>query len=222
MDPVFGINTFGSQDGQLENDRKEQFYAERLRLCSLHGAAAALRERSEMRLCHLQTPDKVHEPSGEQRSHELSGDLESPHAERCPAAPHGLQGPAGIASAAGQGQAVQDGEAVGEGEGGVRLRLHVAEQAELVRAGADLEGAEHLQEESEEERAGVQPAPGQPPAQPHGHHHARHEQQGAPEPTDSHARSFTGPRARGRSSPTTCGEKASRRGRENAPAFPGR
>lgn len=42
MDSVFGINTFGSQDGQLENDRKEQFYAERLHLCSLHGAAAAL------------------------------------------------------------------------------------------------------------------------------------------------------------------------------------
>ncbi|KAI1242107.1 hypothetical protein IHE44_0005624 [Lamprotornis superbus] len=29
-------------DGQLENDRKEQFYAERLHLCSLHGAGAAL------------------------------------------------------------------------------------------------------------------------------------------------------------------------------------
>lgn len=42
MDPVFGINAFGSQDGQLENDGKEQFYAERLHLCSLHGAAAAL------------------------------------------------------------------------------------------------------------------------------------------------------------------------------------
>lgn len=42
MDSVFGMNTFSSQDGQLENDRKEQFYAERLHLCSLHGAAAAL------------------------------------------------------------------------------------------------------------------------------------------------------------------------------------
>lgn len=222
MDSVFGINTFGSQDGQLENDRKEQFYAERLHLCSLHGAAAALWECSKMWLCHLQTPDKVHEHSGEHCSHELSGDLESPHPGRCPAAPHGLQGPAGIAGAAGEGQAVQDGEAVGEGEGGVRLRLHVAEQAELVRAGANLEGAEHLHKESEEERAGAQPAPGQPPAQPHGHHDAGHEQQGAPDPTDSHARSFRGPRVRGRSSPTTCGEKESRRRRENAPAFPWR
>lgn len=175
-----------------------------------------------MRLYHLQTPDKVHDHSGEQRSHELGGDLESPHGERCPAAPHGLQGPAGVARAAGEGQAVQDGEAVGEREGGVRLRLHVAEQAELVRAGADLEGAEHLQKESEEERAGAQPAPGQPPAQPHGRHHAGHQQQGAADPTDSHARSFTGPRARPRSSPATCGEKERRKARENAPAFPWR
>lgn len=140
-----------------------------------------------MWLCHLQTPDKVHEHSGEHCSHELSGDLESPHPERGPAAPHGLQGPAGIACAAGEAQAVQDGEAVGEGEGGVRLRLHVAEQAELVRAGANLEGAEHLHKESEEERAGAQPAPGQPPAQSHGHHDAGQQQQGASDPTDSHA-----------------------------------
>lgn len=42
MDSVFGINAFGLQDGQLENDRKEQFYAERLHLCSLHRATAAL------------------------------------------------------------------------------------------------------------------------------------------------------------------------------------
>lgn len=46
MDFVFGIHAFHSQDGQLENDRKEQFDAERLHLCSLHGAAAALGEGS--------------------------------------------------------------------------------------------------------------------------------------------------------------------------------
>lgn len=218
MDFVFGINTFHSQDAQLENDRKEQFYAECLRLCSLHGAAAALRECSKMWLCHLQAPDEVHEHSGKHCSHELSGDFESTHLDRYPTTPHRLQGATGIACAAGQSQAVQDGETVGESEGGMRLRLHIAEQAELVSAGANLEGAKHLQKESAKALVGTQPAAGQSPAQPHRYHDAGHQQERGPDPTASHGESFTGRRTRRRtspwSSPGTYGEKESGRGRE--------
>lgn len=158
MDFVFGINTFHSQNGQLEDDRKEQFYAERLQLCSLHGVAAALWECSKMWLCHLQAPDKVHKHSGKHCSHELSTDLESTYLDRYPTAPHWLQSATGIACAASQSQAVQDGETVGESEGGMRLRLHVAEQAELISAGANLEGAKHLQKENTKALVGAQPA----------------------------------------------------------------
>lgn len=186
MDSVAGLNSFHLQDGQLENDREEQFYAESLHLCSLHGVAAALRERSRMCLCNPQPPDEVHKNSSERGGHELSPDLQPTRLERRPTAPEGLQDAAGIARAAGQRQAVQDGETVGECKRRVRLGLHVAEQAELVRARTHLEGAESLQEEGAEVWMGVQAAANQAPAQSHRRHDACHQQQRWPDATDGH------------------------------------
>lgn len=220
MDSVLGINTFHSQDSQLENDRKEQFYAERLHLCGLHGVAAALRERSKMRLRHLQAPDKAHEHPGEHCSHELSGNLESPHPDGHPAAPHGLQGTAGVAYAAGQSQAMQDAETVGERERRVRLGVHSAQHAQLVGAGTNLEGAEHLQKESVKALVGSQLSAGQSPAQSHRHHDAGHEQKRRPKPADGHGEGCEGQRVHLSPAPPPVERKKRGKGRENAQPFP--
>lgn len=191
MHSVAGLNVFHLQDGQLENDREQQLYAESLHLRRLHGVAATLSERSQMGFRHLQPPDKVHKDSGQHRSGELRPDLQSPRPDRGPSAPQGLQGATGVARAAGQRQAVQDGEAVGEGEGGVRPGLRVAQQAELVGAGAHLEGAQQLQEERAKVRAGVQAAESQTAAQAHGCHNGCHQPQRRPDAARSHGHSPT-------------------------------
>lgn len=68
----------------------------------------------------------------------------------------------------------------------MRLGLHVAEQAELVRARTHLEGAKSLQEEGAEVWVGVQAAANQAPAQSHHRHDACHQQQRRPDATDGH------------------------------------